>query len=64
MGLNPASVLGRGYAVLEKNGRAVAGIGDLTVFDAASVVMHDGAAEVTVNWIDITKLEDQDNAKA
>lgn len=47
--LNPLSVLARGYSVVEKNGRAVYRVSDVSLGDTLSVRMSDGKVSVTVD---------------
>lgn len=46
--LSPLAVLGRGYALALKDGRAVRGVGELSPGDALELRFHQGAADVRV----------------
>ncbi len=60
-GLNPASVLSRGYAIIEGPRGIAAHASELSVFDAIGIIMQGGRAEATVNWV---QLEEAKNGKA
>jgi exodeoxyribonuclease VII large subunit len=49
--LSPLAVLGRGYAVALKEGRAVRSASELAVGDALELRLSDGSAEVTVDGL-------------
>lgn len=46
--LNPKGVLARGYAIIQKDGRALNGIQSMHVKDEIEVLMYDGQATATV----------------
>ncbi len=53
LGLNPASVLSRGYAVIETPRGIAARADELGIFDPIGIIMQGGRAEATVNWIQL-----------
>lgn len=48
-GYDPKRILERGYAWLQKNGRAVQSISQLSIGDKVSLRLHDGIAAATIN---------------
>ena len=58
--LNPLSVLVRGYSVVEKNGRMVCRVSDISLGDTLSVRLSDGSVSVTVNGKSATNKENHD----